>query len=325
MQKNNNQRRKQLILISFLMIVCLISSVMIYLGATVFRSQLPFFQLIDRNELADFQLDPEPEPNPGVVNVDSILGIRLYMVLGSDFRPGSGFRTDTIMLVAVDRSSGKASLVSFPRDLWVSIPGYGEGRINTVMQLGGFQLLANTLQTNFGVYPTQYAMIDMAGFLQVIDTLGGIEFTTDKYTGDACETSLNPSRWCEVGPGDVSMNSELALWYVRARYNSSDFDRMRRTQEVVKAVFDKLASPMGALKVPQLMTIYESEVESNIPPDQLLPMLRLGLSFDTSEDIRRFVIGPDEVTSWTTAQGAAVLLPNTPAIQAILQEALFFE
>ncbi len=325
MNKNKKRLRKQLVLLSFLSIVCLVSIGMIYLGATVFRSHLPFFQLIDSGKFVDLQLAPAPVPNPGVVEVGTQSDVNLYLILGSDYRPQSGFRTDTIMLVAVERFSGKASVVSFPRDLWVSIPNNYENRINTVMQIGGFQLMANTLQTNFGVYPTQYAMINMEGFLKVIDALGGIEFTTEYYTGDACDGSLDPDRWCEVGPGTVVMNSEMALWYVRARYNSSDFDRMRRTQEVVKAVFDQLTSPTGMVKIPQMMAIYESEVESNIHPDQLLQLTQLALGFDSNEDIRRYVIGPNEVTSWMTPDGAAVLLPNTPAIQAILQEALTFE
>lgn len=324
--KNNKKRlRKQILLLSFLFIVLLFSVIMIYLGATLFRSQLPFFQLIDGESSLAFQTGPKPPTNPGVAELNAESDVRLYMILGSDFRPESGYRTDILMLVALDSTSGKVSLISFPRDLWVSIPGYGEQRINTVMQTGGFQLLADTMQANFGVYPTQYAMIDMEGFLSVIDELGGIEFETEFYTGDRCDSSLNPNGWCEVGPGTVSFTSEWALWYVRARYNSSDFDRMRRTQEVVEAVIEKTASPAGMLKMPALLSIYESEVESNINPDQMLPMINLGLGFDFDEDIRRFTIGSNETTSWTTPDGGAVLLPNTPAIQLILLEALSFE
>lgn len=325
MNKNKKRLQKQLVLLSLLFVVFFLSSAMIFLGATVFRSQLPFFQLLDGDQLIVGEIGPAPAPNPGVVDLENTSMVRLYMILGSDFRPQAGYRTDTLMLVAMDSLSGKVSLVSFPRDLWVAIPGFGEQRINTVMQLGGFPLLASTLQTNFGVYPTQYAMIDMEGFLRVIDVLGGIEFTTEYYTADACDSALDPDRWCEVGPGEVTLNSEWALWYVRARYNSSDFDRMRRTQEVAKAVIEKSSSPAGMLKLPALISIYESEVESNINPDRLLPLVNLGLGFDSDEDVRRYTIGPNEVTPWTTAEGASILLPNIPAIQAILQEALNFD
>ena len=319
-----NRLIKQLILLSFLMIIFVVAVGMIYLGSTIFRAQLPFFQLIDQANTDVLQIGPKPTPYDGVMDFDTEPSVDLYMVLGSDYRPQSGFRTDILMLIALEKKSGQVSIVSFPRDLWVSIPGYGEGRINTVMQLGGFQLLSDTMQVNFGVYPTQYAMIDMEGFLQVIDVLGGITFVTDSYTADGCDGSLDPDGWCEIGPGSVALDSQWALWYVRARYNSSDFDRMRRTQEVVKAVFDKAVSPAGILHLNDLMQIYETEVESNITPNQLLSLTRLGLNFDSSQDIRRFTIGPSEVTSWTTPDGGAVLLPNIQAIQTILSEALNF-
>lgn len=325
MKTNQKRLRGQVLLLAILFVVFVVSCLMIYLGATRFRSMLPFFQLLDGHGDGSSLMGPKPETNPGVTDLEPFTGVRLYMMLGTDFRPEAGFRTDTIILVAIDGDTGKASMVSFPRDLWVSIPGYGEQRINTVMQTGGFQLLADTLQTNFGVYPTQYAMINMAGFMEVIDVLGGIDVTTDQYTGDACETYLNPNKWCEVYPGTVTMDRDWALWYVRARYNSSDFDRMRRNQEVTKAIFDKANSPAGLLKMPQLLDIFESEVESNINPDQIMPMVRFARNINSNEDVRRFTIGPNETTGWTTPMGASVLLPNVPAIQTILQEALTFD
>lgn len=325
MKTNKKRLRGQVLLLVILFVILIVSCLMIYLGATRFRSMLPIFQLLDGYGDGSALLAPKPDVNPGVTDLEPFTGVGLYMMLGTDFRPEAGFRTDTIILVAIDGDTGKASMVSFPRDLWVNIPGYGEQRINTVMQTGGFQLLANTMQTNFGVYPTQYAMIDMQGFMEVIDVLGGVEVTTDQYTGDMCETYLNPNKWCEVYPGTVTMDRDWALWYVRARYNSSDFDRMRRNQEVTKAIFDKAISPGGLLKMPQLMDIFESQVESTINPNQIMPMVRFAGNINSNEDVRRFTVGPSETAGWTTPMGASVLLPNVPAIQAILQEALTFD
>lgn len=325
MQKEKKRLPLQLLFASVLFIVLAMSITMIYLGATVFRDQLPFFQLLEERTALSNQEIPEPLPNPGLEDIEPGEGVRLFMILGSDYRPQSGFRTDIVILVAVDNRSGKVSLISFPRDLWVSIPGVGEGRINTVMQTGGFSLLAQTMQVNFGVFPQQYAMINMEGFMKVIDSLGGITVETDEYTADACERTLDPDLWCEVGPGKIDMNSELALWYVRARYNSSDFDRTRRTQEVIYAVADKVISLGGITKIPKLLEIYASEVESNIPPHELLPLIRWELSVNSKDNVRRFAIGPNEVTSWTTPGGAAVLLPNQEAIQSLLKQAMDFD
>ncbi len=325
MRKNKNRLVRQLFTLVISAVIFSVAALMIYAAATVFRPQIPLFQLVDQTTPTSMEtVGPKPATYPGVLDLQVPVTTKLYVILGSDFRPQAGFRTDVIMLAMVDTLTGKISLVSFPRDLWVTIPGYYEQRINTVMQIGGIQLLANTLQTNFGIYPKDYAMIDMAGFLKVIDVLGGVKFDTEYVTADACDGSLEPDRWCEVGPGTVKLNSDWALWYVRARYNSSDFDRMRRTQEVVEAVMKKVVSPIGLLKLPALMGVYDNSVQSNITPDNLFFATRLALGFN-SDKVHHYTIGPNEVTSWTTADGAAVLLPNTAAIQAILQAALNFK
>ena len=325
MRRNKNRLVRQLFTLVVSAILFSLAATMIYAAATVFRSQIPLFQLLDQGSAASVEtVGPKPAPYPGVIDLNVPPTTKLFVILGSDFRPQAGFRTDVIMLAAVDTVTGKVSLVSFPRDLWVTIPGYYEQRINTVMQIGGIQLLANTLETNFGIYPKDYAMIDMAGFLKVIDVLGGVKFDTEYATADACDGSLEADRWCEVGPGTVKLDSDWALWYVRARYNSSDFDRMRRTQEVVEAVMKKVFSPVGFFKLTALMSVYDDSVQSNITPDNLFYATRLALGFN-SDKVRHYTIGPNEVTSWTTPDGAAVLLPNTAAIQAILQAALNFE
>ncbi len=325
MRKNKNRTFGQVIFLLFSVIIFSVAVLMIQAAATVFRSQIPFFQLIDQQTASIAEtVGPKPAPYGGVVDLQVPVTTKLFVILGSDYRPQSGFRTDVIMLAAVDTISGQVSLVSFPRDLWVTIPGYYEQRINTVMQIGGFPLLADTLQTNFGIYPTDYAMIDMAGFLKVIDALGGVNIETDLITADACDGSLEADRWCEVGPGTIKLDSDWALWYARARYNSSDFDRMRRTQEVVQAVMKKVVSPIGLFRLPALMNIYGENVQSNITPGDMLILSRLGVGF-TTDKIHHYTIGPNQLTNWTTSDGASVLLPNTPAIQAILQSAINFE
>ncbi|MBG0785286.1 MAG: LCP family protein [Anaerolineaceae bacterium] len=327
MRKINQSLLSQIFTLTVCGLVLIIDLLLIHAAGTVFRSQIPFFQLADRQDenVVGMEVGPEPAAFPGVVDLTPSPATRLYMILGSDFRPESGYRTDVIMLVAVDSLSGKVSLVSFPRDLWVTIPGYFEERINAVMQVGGFQLLANTMQTNFGIYPTDYVLVDMEGFLDTVDVLGGVTFETDFQTADACDSSLDPDRWCEVGPGKVTLDQDWALWYVRARYNSSDFDRLRRTQEVVQAVAKKVISPAGWLKWPALMDVYASDVESSLSPDELLPFIRFAFGFNPDEDIRHYSIGPNEAVGYTTAGGAQVLLPNIPLIQTILQQAITFE
>ena len=98
--------------------------------------------------------------------------------MGSDYRPSSGYRTDVMMLVSINPKQGNVSVVSFPRDLWVTIPGVGEERLNTAQPKGGISLMADTLEYNFGVRPDRYILTNFQGFKNIVDILGGIEVQT---------------------------------------------------------------------------------------------------------------------------------------------------
>jgi LCP family protein required for cell wall assembly len=97
------------------------------------------------------------------------------LLLGSDQRPNDGgFRTDTIQLLTINPSAGSVKLTSFPRDLYVNIPGYTVQRINTAFGWGGFDALADTMEYNFGVRPEYYVLINFDAFMDGINSLGGV-------------------------------------------------------------------------------------------------------------------------------------------------------
>ena len=247
-------------------------------------------------------------------------GSRLnLLLLGSDQRPfEGGFRTDTIILVSLDPSKKTASLVSFPRDLYVTIPGWIEQRINTAMGYGGFPLLAATLEYNFGVRPTHYVMVNFFAFEQTIDSLGGI----DVYSAQMLSDHRDKYGYYTVPAGINHMDGETALWYSRSRYSTSDFDRTRRQQEVVMALFDRILSLNGIEKAPELYDIYAENVTTNLVWQDIAPLLPLAAHLSDTSHIRHYYIGPAQVTPWRTPGGAQVLLPNYHAVNAILWQAL---
>lgn len=258
-----------------------------------------------------------PEP------IDTADGVVKILILGSDWRPASGFRTDVIILLTVNTRTGGASMVSFPRDLYVSIPGIGQQRINTAQQFGGFPLTVQTFQTNFGVTPNYYVMTNFQGFTSIIDSLGGIEVETDRNLTDTCKLSQAVNGYCSVGPGRVYMNGETALWYVRSRYSSSDFDRTRRAQEVMTGVFKKLMSLNAITKAPELYQQFRNNVETDIPLDMALRLAAFAPGIISNPDkLQRFAIGPNDVWHYVTESGAQVLLPIPDRIQPILYQAL---
>ena len=259
-----------------------------------------------------------------------------FLLIGSDRRPGGSFRTDTMVIAILRPNDGQVSLISIPRDLWVSIPGWENQRINTAYQHGisvdypggGPGLLKDTILYNLGVRIDHTAMVEFDGFRQIVDTLGGVDVPvacayTDWRLIDPSYDPENENNWAlyTTGPGLIHMDGDLALWYARSRQKSNDFDRGRRQQEVLRALFTQ-ALQAGTLKrIPELYNDLKNTVETDL---NLVDLLQLSLYAPkmTNADIRSYYIRPPLVSSWITEGGAAVLLPNEEPLQQMLTEAL---
>jgi anionic cell wall polymer biosynthesis LytR-Cps2A-Psr (LCP) family protein len=119
------------------------------------------------------------------------------------------------------------------------------------------------------------------------------------------------------------MDGQTALWYVRSRHTTNDIDRGRRAQEVLFAIFAKLMSLNAITRLPELYATFQSNVETNLGLDVIAPLMPVASQVigDTSR-IHRYTIGPGQVTDFITEGGAMVLLPNYPAITALLNQAI---
>jgi LCP family protein required for cell wall assembly len=259
-----------------------------------------------------------------------------FLLIGSDRRPGGSFRTDTMVIAILRPNDGQVSLISIPRDLWVYIPDWQNQRINTAYQHGisvgypggGPGLLKDTIQYNLGIRIDHTAMVEFDGFQRIVDTLGGVDVPVScPYTDwRLIDPSLNPeneNNWelYTTGPGLIHMDGDLALWYARSRQKSNDFDRGRRQQEVLRAIFSQ-ALQAGTLKrIPELYNDLKDTVDTDL---NLVDLLQLSLYAPkmTNADIRSYYIRPPYVTSWITDSGAYVLLPNEDALHQMLTEAL---
>lgn len=271
------------------------------------------------------QYDPETAltPSPTIKVFQKPEDQVNILLLGSDLRPADGgFRTDIIVWVSLNPKTGYVSAISFPRDLYVNIPGYGSNRINVAFPYGGFELLAETFEANFGIKPDHYALVDFNGFKAVINNLGGIDVQTEKNLTDTCAKWINSSGYCSVGPGLVHMNGEMALWYARSRYSTNDIDRARRAQEVIEAIFDRLMRLDVILKAPELYNAYTTYVQTDISLGDVVSLLPLASEIYENNDIRNYVIGYNHAYDWITYSGAQVLLPDYEAIQEVMVEAL---
>jgi polyisoprenyl-teichoic acid--peptidoglycan teichoic acid transferase len=256
-----------------------------------------------------------------VGDIQAPSGIVNILLLGSDMREwwgkGSLFRTDTIILAMLNPEKGIVSLVSFPRDLYVQIPGYGQDRINTAWGRGGFKKLASTLEYNFGVKVDHYVLIEFSDFKRIVDSLGGLdvqvgERLTDYYRG----------RQILIKPGLRTMNADMVLWYVRSRKTSNDFSRNRRQQEVLQALVNKFLSMDAIKRAPEFYAAYKSSVKTDLSLVDMLPFISLATQLGDSKRVQNYFVGSGKVTPYVTPGGAQVLLPQKDKIVRLLQKAM---
>ncbi len=258
-----------------------------------------------------------------------------FLLIGSDKRPGGSFRTDTMIVVVLWPKEGQVSMISIPRDLWIYIPTVGLQRINTAYQSGeldgypggGPGLLRDTIAYNLGIRIDHTAMVEFDGFRRIVDTLGGLDVPvacpyTDWHLIDPTYDPNVAANWSlyTVQPGIDHMDGDLALWYARSRLKSSDFDRGRRQQEVLRAIFAQALKTDTLARIPQLYNDFSSAIVTDLG---LADMLKLALYAPklTNANIRSYYIRPPYVSDWITPGGADVLLPNQAALEQMLVQA----
>ena len=259
-----------------------------------------------------------------------------FLLIGSDKRSGTSFRTDTMVVAILRPNEGQVSLISIPRDLWVSVPDWENSRINTAYQHGissgypggGPGLLKDTIQYNLGIRIDHTAMVDFDGFRKIIDTLGGVDipvscpYTDWRLTDPSYDPEIETNWFLyTVSPGIIHMDGDLALWYARSRQKSSDFDRGRRQQEVLRAIFTQTLQAGTLTRIPELYNNVKDSVETDLGLADLL-QLALYAPRMTNADIRSYYIRPPYVSSWITDGGAYVLSPNQELLSQMLTEAL---
>lgn len=167
------------------------------------------------------------------------------LLLGSDSREGETARSDTIMVLQLDGPSHKPKLVSFMRDTLVSIPGYGQTKLNAAYAYGGAELVRQTLSQNFGIDCKYYTIVDFLSFESVIDTLfpKGVEIDAEKDMSSHIDVPITA--------GVQMMDGHTLLQYARFRMDEEgDFGRVRRQQQVMNAVFSSMKNPLVLVKLP---------------------------------------------------------------------------
>ncbi len=256
------------------------------------------------------------------------------LLLGVDQRGATKgpWRTDTMILASVDPAALSASMLSIPRDLWVPIPGYSEGRINTAHFLGdakgypggGPALAKKTVQYNLGVPIHYYMRVNFDGFRQAIDIIGGITIEVEEPITDNRYPDENYGyKSIYIPAGRQEMDGEMALQYARTRHGGSDFARAKRQQQVLLAIRERVLSldllATLPVRLPSLMRTLEGAIQTDLQPGEILALAQLA-SRIPSANIKTAVIDQNLTLPWRTPQGADVLIPNRGKIRLVVDE-----
>jgi LCP family protein required for cell wall assembly len=276
---------------------------------------------------------PFPTPVSAIVLDEGLVNI---LLIGSDWRASdNSFRTDTLIVVSINKASGLVTMLSIPRDLFVYVPTWGMQRINKAYADGessqypggGANLLAQTLLYNLGVPIHYYALVNFDGFRQIVDTLGGIEVPvtcqlTEYKIKDPALDEADPDNYeLYTQPAGVGhMDGALALWYARARPVGGDFYRSYRQRQVLRAIYHTALDADVIPRLPELYGDFQDVVQSDLGLWDVMQFAPLAAKLDDTR-IRSLHIGPNQTASWVTPRGEDVLLPRPEAMRAFLNEA----
>lgn len=278
-----------------------------------------------------FETDPTEEgqetvdPNSVVWDdVDTMNGEHIINILliGNDARPGeTRARSDTMILVSLNKKTNAIQLTSFMRDMYVQIPGYYDNRINVAFALGGPELLCETLKQNFGVEVNGTVEVNFDAFSDVIDAIGGVDVEMT-----ASEASYMRGQGFSASEGISHLNGKAALTFARVRsLAGSDYNRTERQRRVITAVIQSVADS-SVTELLELINKVLPMVTTNLTDAEIISYATTGLTaLGNGGEIASARIPADDAHYSANISGMAVLVPDLKMCQEDLQEFIYGE
>lgn len=256
------------------------------------------------------------------------------LLIGTDGRSlDDRGRSDTMILLSINKKTNKITLTSFMRDSCVQIPGYGEEKLNAAYSYGGPDLLMDTIEQNFSVRVDDYISVNFVSFASIIDSVGGIEIEVS----DSEAQEINTILMAEVneimgdpvdsdllsGGGKLELDGKQALSYARIRHiGNADFERTERQRNVLTQVAGKLKS-LNPSMISKIANNAVPQITTNMTQTELY-LLSLRLPFFIRYDINQLRI-PAEGTygNVTTSSGGAALSVDFDTNYNLIKEEVF--
>lgn len=248
-------------------------------------------------------VDASASPDATPTTADPLLGTdgRLtVLLLGSDYRPAHpGNRTDAVMVVSIDPSTGKSAAFSVPRDI-VAFPLPGSGTFGAKIT-GLYQHLDSTMGNGgagmkqavsraFGIEVDRYVLIGFKGVIDLVGAVGGVDVTLAAPYYDPYYWVNGKHRGWGLPAGRSHLNAADALIFARSRKGDSDFGRAKRQQMLVMAAVSRVRT-RGAGDLPKLLKIARDTVRTDLPVDRAADVFSL-VSTANLATAKRVVFGP---------------------------------
>lgn len=256
----------------FLFILCLLA----VLAVGGYSAWL-YFQLERQpTNTSSYVEQPENAPNWEIASRKDVFNL---LLIGADRnRDDSNGRSDTMMLVSIDRTNRKLRLVSFLRDMYLDIPTVGYERLNAAFAYGGAALTMQTIENYFRVEIDKYMQTDFENFEKIIEQMGGVDVELSQEEADF----MNTEKGWELQAGVQHLNAEEALFFSRIRNLDSDFGRTGRQRQMVLCMIDTFMQ----LPVSQKLTTlsgYLPYVTTNLSYTDLLSLGLLAVQYSEYE------------------------------------------
>jgi LCP family protein required for cell wall assembly len=253
----------------------------------------------------------KPEVNKQEEKKDNILNIVFF---GLDRRnPDDNSRSDSIMVVSLDKKAEKVKVSSLMRDMYIPIPGKEDNRINAAYAYGGPLLAIKTINSNFGLNIRDYVTIDFFGLEDLIDKVGGVNIDIKANEVPLCSVSK---------PGLQRLTGKQALAYSRIRYvGNSDYERTERQRRVLNELFKKVKE-QGTTKLPGMVTTLLPFVETSLSNNEILDLAIEATKFNT-QNIEQFRLPVDGTFKSQTIRGMSVLVPNVEQNKLKINEFIY--
>ena len=225
-------------------------------------------------------------------------------------------RSDTIIVVSLDKKNKDVKILSIPRDTRIKIGGYGIQKINAATAFGGPDLAVKTVKDFLGVPIHNYVAVKLSSFRNIVDVLGGVEIDIKermKYTDPVGNIYI------DLHPGQQLLDGDKAEQFVRYRvYPDADVGRVKAQQQFMEALIDKALRPATILKLPKIIDVVQENVETDIQPLEFASLANFGRQIK-QDDIKMYIIpGEGKYIS-----GTSYFLPFQNQMNEMIDEIFF--